>query len=192
MRHVLLLAAAAMTAGAAVAVFGSCIAGRIIVSAAGGGQKFLTDSVVFTVNTASRTSVEFVEMYEDEQMLPDSVQVSVDRRSGLYVIGYDEHPVSEHLSLSGSYHLKEEDESMFHALELTAEHPDRDPLLIALTMRIFYQPLAKARYQFTRCRVNGSSFPTQGLVKSQAGYIRPQWNSDGTSLPLLPDKGKIP
>jgi hypothetical protein len=193
MRHVLLLAAAALTAGAAVAVFGSCIAGRIIISAAGGEQKFLADTVVFTVNRASQTSVEFVKLYEnDKQTLPETVQVSVDRRSNLYVISYDEHPVSEYLHLSGSYHIKEEDESMYHAISLTAEHPDRDPLRIELTMRIFYQPLAKARYQFSRCRINGSAFSTKGLVAAQAGYIRPRWDSDGTSMPLLPRQGESP
>jgi hypothetical protein len=189
MRHIVILVIAALTAGAVVAVFASCTAGRLIISAAGSEQQFLTDRVTFLINETSRKSRELIWQYRDgEHALPDTVSVSFDRRSGLYACSFDGFALESGTILTGSYHLREDSGSLFHAAKFTASGEGRDDMELDLSMHIFYEPLAKARYQFSRCRVNGNTFPTEGLIAAQAGYIPRTWNKDGRSSSLLPDR----
>ncbi|MGM0432799.1 MAG: hypothetical protein ACQEQU_08805 [Spirochaetota bacterium] len=193
MRYILLVGAA-LLAGALTAVFASCTVGRLLIGISGGEQHYLVDRLTFLVNKSAHASSELVwKVYGDyrgeaeKPVPPEGVLVSADPKTGLFNCTYDGYALDEHTTVTGTYLLKEHDNSLFHGIDLRVRADSADPLHVNIEMMVFYEVAAKIRYQISTCTVDGADFPTEALTGSRFGFLPRPRTKDGSSKSLLPD-----
>ncbi len=154
----------------------------------GGEQQYLVDRVTTMVNYAYHASYAFIDQVygadaDSNQVLPEGVMVSADRRTGLFCCSYSEYTKEgQGMMLNGTYTLRQKHEVTYHVITLTVTEEGADPISIDISMRLCQKPYGKMTYEFSHCRVNDIAFPTDPLKECHiaAGPIR--LTKDGSIL----------